>query len=481
MVSWRRVRRTPFERRRRLAARLALYGSGALLVVAALAGGRWLERAVLLHENASWRSVDYARVPEVELLQRYVRIDTSRLTGNEIPGAQLLAAELARRGIPSTLEILGTRSANLWAILEGELPEAIVLHSHIDVADVHDAALWRYPPFSAEIHKPWLFGRGAFDMKAYAIAQLLAFADLAKSGRRPHHSIILLATGGEEEGGSELGMRWILAHHPELRSRFWAMLTEGGAVEARSLDDIKYWGTEIGERRYIDVVACAASEKRLADLQDDLRWHGLQRAEPRLLPEIAAFLRAYGPSREGAMLRRELSDPAALVANSAAVEALPAYLREMLYDQILLAPITPAPGGGFQTEIRFLLLPDTRFADARAELLPEWMTAGVSLAVVEHPLPAPSSPTDHPVFRAIGALLRERYPGLAHGPLFLPHTFNDGRFVRALGIPSYGFTPFMILSTDTMHTDRSNERIGLPGYVEGVAVYRDLLQRLASE
>jgi len=464
-----------------MAARLALYGSLALLVTAAVLGSRWLQRAVLLHENAAWMNVDYAGLPEVDLLRRYVRIDTSHATGNEIPGARFLAEELRKRGIASTVEVLGTHHANLWAILEGEVPEAIVLHSHIDVADVPDAARWKYPPFTGEIHKPWLFGRGSFDMKSYAIAQLLAFADLVHSGRRPHHSVILLATGDEETGASEFGMRWILRQHPELARRFWAMLTEGGAVEARSLDEIKYWGTETGQRRYVEVTACAPSRRRLEDLQADLHQHGLERSPARLVPEVATFLRAYAPSRESAELRRLLADPAALVNDPTAIAALPAYLRQMLHDEILLGPIEPAPGGGFETELHFLLLPGSSFAEARAALLPDWMTPGVSLNVAEDAPPSPGSSTAHPVFRAIDSLLRERYPGLDHGPLFLPHTFNDGRFVRALGISSYGFTPFLILSTDTEHTDRSNERIGLPGYISGVQLYRDLLRRLASE
>src|SRR5690606_1363032 len=101
------------------------------------------------------------------------------------------------------LEVLGTGDANLWAVIEGEEPEAVVLHHHIDVSDVPDPESWNLPPFAAEIDGPWLYGRGTFDMKSVAIAQLMAFLDVAERaarGDRPRRSVIFLATAAEEVG-----------------------------------------------------------------------------------------------------------------------------------------------------------------------------------------------------------------------------------------------------------------------------------------
>jgi acetylornithine deacetylase/succinyl-diaminopimelate desuccinylase-like protein len=75
--------------------------------------------------------------------------------------------------------------------------------------------------------------------------------------------------------------------------------------------------------------------------------------------------------------------------------------------------------------------------------------------------------------------IRERYPDTVVGPYFLPWTATDSRFYRAAGIPSYGFSPFLITVTDTMGIARANERMPMPGFVQGVAIYRQLVRELA--
>jgi acetylornithine deacetylase/succinyl-diaminopimelate desuccinylase-like protein len=64
--------------------------------------------------------------------------------------------------------------------------------------------------------------------------------------------------------------------------------------------------------------------------------------------------------------------------------------------------------------------------------------------------------------------------------MFLPWTATDSRFFRAHGIPSYGFTPFQVLTSDALRVGGAGERIALPAYVEGVAIYRELLRRLVT-
>src|SRR5688500_9833544 len=122
---------TPFERKRRAAARAALYGSLVLLAVGAMVGADFLRRRMIAPRQA-WMDVDWAAIPDVQRLQRSIQIDTSYTTGDEVAGARFLAQQLAAAGIPSHLERLGERKANLWAVLEGEDPQALVLHSHID-------------------------------------------------------------------------------------------------------------------------------------------------------------------------------------------------------------------------------------------------------------------------------------------------------------------------------------------------------------
>lgn len=470
-----RRRYSPFEKRQRLAARVALYGSLVLALAATAAGFAYLRRPLSLGAAGLWRGVDYAALPEVRLLREYVRINTSD-TGDQVAGARFLHRQLQAAGIPATLELVGDR-ANVYALLEGRDRRPLVLHNHIDTEPEFHSELWLFPPFSAHIEGPWIYGRGTFDMKSTAVAQLLAMAELKKRGRPLRRSVLFLATNGEESG-SELGTRWVIARHPELVRGAWAVLTEGGSVEVRQAGDVKYWGTEFAQKRYLDLWVCAATREPLDELVRELRARGQPEGGLRLTPEVERFLRAYAPSRDGDELRRLLAEPEALTRDLAAFRRLPNFLQAMLRDEVALFPVREAPGGGWQLLLKLHLLPGSDAAAALAELVPRWRTWGLRVQLDDPGGADHGSPLDHPVPRAVEEAVRAAYPRAAAGPLFLPRTATDARFFRAAGVPSYGFSPFPTPVTDTLIVGGGNERISLPAYVEGVALYRRLVERL---
>jgi acetylornithine deacetylase/succinyl-diaminopimelate desuccinylase-like protein len=474
MVLWRRKRYSPLVRKQRAAARKALYGSLVLVVLGAVAGRMYLRRPLL--EPQHWMQVDWAAKPEVDLLRRYVRIDTTRETGSEVAGARFLAEELAKVGVQATIEQLPGGTANLWAIVEGEDPKAIVLHQHLDTDPVPDAAVWTHSPWSADIEGPWLYGRGTFDMKSVGVAQLVALRRLLESGKPLRRSILFLATSSEEHG-SDLGLLWLLHAHPELTERFGVFLTEGGAVEARSPEDIKYWGTETSQRRYVIATFCSAHRERLERLREDI---ALAEPRPRLTRAVRQFLTAYAPHRDAPAIRALLAAPERLVQDVEAFAGLPRYLRSLFLNEAFPQAVEPAPGGGFQLEVRLLLLPGVTLEEGRSELLPDWMFSGVSASFRESSALTEGTSADDSTFAAMESVLRQRFPAAGIGPWLPDGSITDARFVRPLGVPAYGFSPFPVLSTDTLHIGRPDELIDLPGFVHGVEIYSELLARLAN-
>jgi acetylornithine deacetylase/succinyl-diaminopimelate desuccinylase-like protein len=424
----------------------------------------------------SWAGVDFASLPEVRLLQRYLRIDTTPETGSELAGARFLAAELGAVGIQAEIEELGDGRANLVAIVPGDDPAALVLHNHIDVAHVDAPEEWRFPPFSGHLEPPWIYGRGAFDMKSLAIAQLLALRSLHEGGR-PGRSVVFLATGSEEIG-SDLGTRWILRTRPRLVERFWAVLTEGGVVEGRSGDDIKYWGTEFSQKRFVELEFCHPRRARLEDLRRDIEAARRAPTGLRLIPEVEAVLARYAPTRDLDRLRQILAAPDLLIGDPARFGEVPAYLQAMFRDEVY-ASAPEKSEGGYRLRVTLHLLPDADPEAARRELLPEWMTFGLGKPVARTVTGALTSPLDHHAYAGIQQALAAGQPGAPAGPYLLPWTVTDARFFRAAGIVTYGFSPFLLLTSDSMTLHRRNERIALPGFVDGVELYRDLVHRLA--
>jgi acetylornithine deacetylase/succinyl-diaminopimelate desuccinylase-like protein len=467
------------EARRRQAARIALYGS--LIVVGALTWGvvKFLDAPLKARQTEEWMRRDYANLPEVKLLQKYAQIDTSESTGDELRGAEFLARQLAAAGIPYRIEKVGPRKANLYAWLVGKDSRPLVLHNHIDVSDV-DPKEWFSPPFEARIQLPWIYGRGVFDMKSVAIAQMLAMIDLKKSGVPLSHSVLFLATSSEERG-SRLGVRRLIQLHPEMVRNFWAVLTEGGVVEARARDEIKFWGTEFAQKRYADLIVCGGDRQRLEDLRKTLKEAGPTVTALRLTPEARAVFAAYGPTRDRKDLRKMMTNVEDAMGDVKAFRKLPNYIQSMVRDEAVPFKVKEAPGGGWELLIKFQLLPGEDLEAVRERLVPSWMTFGLTTMVDDPQSARAGSPLDNQVYKTIEATLRDAYPEAPVGPYFLPWTATDARFFRTMGVPAYGFSPFLIMNTDTLQVDQANERFAVPAFADGVELYKKLVRRLVSD
>jgi acetylornithine deacetylase/succinyl-diaminopimelate desuccinylase-like protein len=471
---------SPIRRRERAAARLALYTSLVLTVAAAGLLVAELDRRMSTRPP-EWSRRDYSREPAVQRLQELVRIDTTGATGREIEAARYLSDELRGMGLSPVVEELIEGKANLWAVVEGRSREALVLHSHLDTDDVPDAESWSHPPFAGEIEGPWIYGRGAYDMKSLTVAQLEAMRAVQEqvraTGRRPARSLVFLATSSEETG-SDLGARWIVEQHPELVDRFWALLTEGGVIEATAEQRIKYWGISFAQKSFVRFVACSSSARQLDQLREALAEHQSYRRV--LAPEVRSFLSSYGPTREELLLRERASDPENAVYNVWTFRFLPPYLRALYRNEVHTLGVESDPASGTHTlPIVLHLVPGESLERARRELLPDWMMHGIRWVEVEPPLPDPhGSPLDHPAFLGLAAAVNARYPEATVGPYVLTLYDNDARFFRGAGVPSYGFSPFVAYTPDSFTVGGTDERITLLAFLDGVALYRDAVLAL---
>jgi succinyl-diaminopimelate desuccinylase len=107
---------------------------------------------------------------------------------------------------------------NLYARF-GDGPPHLCFAGHVDVVPPGDSALWRHPPFAAEISDGVLYGRGASDMKGAIACFTAAALDYIKSrGRELDGSISLLITG-DEEGPAINGTSKVLAWMKEQGER----------------------------------------------------------------------------------------------------------------------------------------------------------------------------------------------------------------------------------------------------------------------
>ena len=425
--------------------------------------------------DTTWFGVDYESLPSVRLLQQFMRIQSDP-EGDQYAATLWLSGPLQAAGVEVTIEQVGHRKANLWATVEGEVTEPLILLNHLDVEPVLDPDSWPYPPFSASLAPPLLHGRGGFDMKSYTVAQLLATLALKSRPAPPNRSLTFLATA-DEETGSDLGIRWLLRERPELLTNSWAVLTEGGLVETRGAGDIKFWAIEFGQQKELAYEVCAGTEKRLLQLRKDLLFLNQQRLATRTSLEVRQSLESYGLSRDRADLRDQLADLDRLSRDPARFRDLPFVIQKALSVGYGLS--TPEfRNGQWYATLYLYLPPEMDIETSRRIYLPEWTQAGLRLAPTPTHSDGGISNLDHPAVDRINAYLSQTLSSSQFGPFFLTSAKTDSRFLRQAKIPSYGWTPFDLQVTNTTQAGTPGERIDLPGFASGIDRYRELVSLL---
>jgi acetylornithine deacetylase/succinyl-diaminopimelate desuccinylase-like protein len=87
------------------------------------------------------------------------------------------------------------------------------------------------------------------------------------------------------------------------------------------------------------------------------------------------------------------------------------------------------------------------------------------------------SGTDTDAYRAIETVTRRHFPDA----IVLPSVqtgFTDSHFFRDLGIPSYGYAPFLIPLADGGGVHGNNERISIENVRRGTSVMVEIVQAM---
>jgi acetylornithine deacetylase/succinyl-diaminopimelate desuccinylase-like protein len=414
--------------------------------------------------------------PEVELLQRYVRIDTSNPPGNELPGARFLAGLLEKEGIHAEIIESAPRRASVYARIAGkQRGGGLLLLNHIDVVPATTTG-WTRPPFAAEVYLNQLYGRGTLDMKGIAICELLAFIDVARSHRTPERDLIFLAVADEEAGGGK-GLAWLIEHRSEIFDGIRYAINEGGVTETTQ-ERITYFGIETGTKMTVKLRLRAPDRASMQSLRIALEPFITPVDPDRVLPEVREFLHDLAPLRieQG----RYLDDVSRTIASGKFWLLIAGY-RELTQNVIWPAGIeTDARSATMR--VNLYNLPDEN-PDARIE----WLRGiavryGITIdEVIEKNGPAPLSSRHTPAFALIADEVRKQYQGTRTGTEVLAAAYNDSRYLRPRGIDAYGMMPFPTDWYQTLGIHSTDERLRVDWFNDGVALLRHIAVRFAFE
>lgn len=165
----------------------------------------------------------------IELVSECVRNKCVNPPGGEMKSIRTVGRYLDSYDVKYEVFESGPDRGNLLAQIKGTSsgPSLMLGPAHVDVVPVADPSVWRYPPFSGEIHDGCIWGRGTLDMLFIVAAQATVFAHLVKDGFRPKGNLKFLVVSDEEVGG-EHGTGWMVKNHPDAVKVDYLMTEAGG-------------------------------------------------------------------------------------------------------------------------------------------------------------------------------------------------------------------------------------------------------------
>ena len=440
--------------------------------------------------------IDWTALGEeaVDLLRRYLMIDTTNPPGNEAAGARFLAAVLERDGIASETVEAAPGRANLVARLagDGSLP-GIVLHHHIDVVYA-DRRYWTVDPFGGVIRDGYLYGRGAIDMKSTGILHLAAVLALKRVGVPLKRDLVFLATA-DEEAGSVHGARFVADARRDWLAGAEYAISELGGIEVHAGYTAPLGHIVISEKTGLPLTLTARSEPGHGSMPwPDTAPHRLIRALNRLLaaerplsvlPEAREYfsrLASVLPVDAGVGygdLERSLADPAFrtrfLTNRLYAAMVRTTFAVTMLKGSEKSNVIPPEASAGI--DCRMLAGDDPQEIVAWIRRVID--DDQVEVTIAGEPKAPNLSPPDTELYKALADTLRRRMPGTVIAPGILTG-FTDNWVFRRAGLQGYGWSPFVLDAEEYRRIHGNDERISLDNVRDGVRAYTELLLAVAA-
>ena len=428
----------------------------------------------------------------VEILRKYLCIDTTNPPGNEIEAARFLGEILASDDIPYTIYESRPGRASLVARLKGDgSRRPLLLLNHIDVVGV-ERGEWSVEPFGGVIKDGFIWGRGALDMKGMGIMQLMALLRAKCNGLALSRDIIFLAVADEEAAG-RLGAQWMFENHPdEVAAEF--VLNEGsyGISEFTSLSG-PLFAVSTAEKGPLWLRIVTKGEAGHGSMPPDM--HAVHRLsailnrlviwkhKPVLTPEVQSLLETIGRNMSNPMigwLLRRCASPAAwfllkpvlmkirtmrnMLAQSMSINMLAAGQKEN---------VVPSRA---EAVVDFRLLPET---DPQAFLKRVKRRLGLKDEEMEIVMleAGSRSPADTTLFAALEYAIRRTYPQAVVAPN-LSVGFSDSRFFRQRGVIAYGIIPLILRPQDLDTIHGHDERIEIEGFLKGIDIIYDSIRYL---
>jgi acetylornithine deacetylase/succinyl-diaminopimelate desuccinylase-like protein len=437
--------------------------------------------------------IDWTRYQDmaVDLMQQYLRVNTSNPPGNEIEAARFFKKIFDQHGIENEIFEYKPGRANIIARLKGNgSKRPIILLSHTDVVTAEPSA-WQVDPFSGVIKNGSIWGRGALDMKGEGLFHLMTMILLKQEGASLSRDVIFLGTADEEV--NDEGSLWMIANKAHLFKDAEYLLTEGGdnLLEGGS---VKIVGVDVAEKAPFWLrltatglpghgsrpVADSASNRLIRAMNRILDWE----TPVKLLPAVEQFFKDVAPLQpepwrsQFANVRESLKDPAFAKSLSSQRE-----YNFLLRNTISITMLS----GSKQTNV----IPNTATCNLDVRLLagesPEDFLKALTAVIADPSIkienvnrfkPPNSSPINTELFSLIARKTKEKHPGAVITTKMLSG-YTESQLYRQLGITAYGWAPIYTSAEEDEGVHGNNERISVKNVREGTREFYEVVKEIS--
>jgi acetylornithine deacetylase/succinyl-diaminopimelate desuccinylase-like protein len=433
------------------------------------------------------KPIDYDALAKeaTELLQQYVRINTTDPPGNELPAAELLKEKFLSAGIPATIwqpqKGRGIIAARLHGI--GHHTKALVLLSHMDVVPA-DPKQWAVPPFAGDVKDGYVWGRGTLDDKGPGVIELMAMLAIKRSGVLLDRDILFVATGDEEVGGKN-GAGWFVKHEPRVFADAGYLLNEGGAILVRP-NGRKLYAVSVTEKTPLWLGLTAEGKAGHAAVPPE------ETSVTRLVAALGRLDAYHPPIRVINPVRDYYKALAQLDGGPSQLLNITKSLRNAAFAHKFLAvprnyallrnTFTPTVLSGSD---KTNMIPAKAYAEIDGRLLPgedpDKVLENLRKVIADDHIktkvllnfPSVSSPRKSQLMNAIDQLAESDdamvVPTMIAG-------FTDSHYFRAKGLIAYGFIPIELSSAEEGTVHGVNERIQVKQLKNGIRRMVKLLE-----
>jgi acetylornithine deacetylase/succinyl-diaminopimelate desuccinylase-like protein len=432
-------------------------------------------------------------VTPVELLQRLIRFDTTNPPGNERTCIEFLRDLLAQAGLEAELHAKEPGRPNLVSRIGGSGGGGtpLLLYGHVDVVTTAGQQ-WTRPAFGGELVDGYVWGRGALDMKGGVAMLVSAFLRARERGLRPRGEIVL-AVLSDEEGGGDLGARFLATERAHLFDGVRYALGEFGGFSIE-LGGRRFYAIQVAEKQICwlkatvrgrgghgALITRGGTMARLARLLGDLDRRRLPAHVTPVAQELIERVATELPKTQRAVLTSLLKPR--LTGTALRILGPRAHMFEPMLRNTVTATIVHASDkinvvpAEVEVELDGRTLPGFGPDDLIAELA-AIVGDDVELELIRHD-PGPPEP-DLGLFDTLAATLREVDPGGIPVPLLLVGV-TDARHFAPLGIQTYGFLPMRLPPGYSFQSliHSADERVPAEAIEFGTDAIYGVLERLA--